>query len=141
MGCTHSKNSKSKALKTKEQPLERPNHVAHFDETQPTTPSTSAASQEEPPKYTKHLLTETKESTCQKIPEKKPDTVVEASIQVEAAPLESVPHTAVPLTNKQYIASMYYPMPTEKHKSPEKKKTKKVEKRKEVPREKIAVGE
>lgn len=152
MGCTHSKNSKSKSgLKKNEQPLERSlhnSHVAHFAETQPSTQSTSVES-EEPQRnhYTKSFLNESKNSTNQKTgaqekSSKKHDAQAttfgmdqQVSVPSQNKPqtsenplekMESVPHTAVPPTyhQKQYAASTYYPIPTigEKQKSPEKKK-------------------
>lgn len=153
MGCTHSKNSKSKSAALKnEHPLERSlhhNRVAHFEETRPTTQSTSAES-EEPHlnRYTKNLLNDTKESNHQNATihdksGKLKDSASPASTAVggdqhSSTPIkpqlydilpkkmESVQHTAVPSTyqQKQFVASTYYPMPTvgEKQKSPEKNK-------------------
>ncbi|KAF1768630.1 hypothetical protein GCK72_000442 [Caenorhabditis remanei] len=156
MGCTHSKNSKSKSAVAKsEQPLERTLHgsrIAHFDESRATTESTSQESEDVAPQknqFSKSLLNETRESTAV-VPDKSAKKVTDAkSHQTTGAstdqhnlppqnstqnkphtsetpiePVESVQHTAVPPTQKQYAASTYYPMPIvgEKQKSPEKKK-------------------
>ncbi|ULU11107.1 hypothetical protein L5515_001033 [Caenorhabditis briggsae] len=156
MGCTHSKNSKSKSGVAKnEHPLERSLHhsrVAHFEETHPTTQSTSVEPEEpQMNHYTKNLLNETRESTHQNTvaqdkSAKKQDTKTQSTPTVKAdqnitiptqnkqqyseAPadkMETAPDTALPPTvqQKQFVSSTYYPMPTvgEKQKSPEKKKT------------------
>uniref|UniRef100_A0A8R1E1Q7 Uncharacterized protein n=1 Tax=Caenorhabditis japonica TaxID=281687 RepID=A0A8R1E1Q7_CAEJA len=153
MGCTHSKNSKSKVAKSKEeQPLERSiyqNRVTHFDETKNSTESTSNESVGPPPppmQYSKNLLNETNEPKVveeKKVEEKK--EVVHVTPKIHPVPVstkpakevaavveknESTPHTAIPPTtsqHKQFVPSMYYPMPTvgEKQKSPEKKKQRK----------------
>ncbi|PIC50735.1 hypothetical protein B9Z55_001522 [Caenorhabditis nigoni] len=170
MGCTHSKNSKSKSGAAKnEHPLERSLHhsrVAHFEETHPTTQSTSVESEEpQMNHYTKNLLNETRESTRQNTvaqdkSAKKQDTKTQSTPTVKAdhniailtqnkqqyseAPadkMESAPDTALPPTvqQKQFVASTYYPMPTvgEKQKSPEKKKTtKRVEQNEEKKKKK-----
>ncbi|CAI2313288.1 unnamed protein product [Caenorhabditis sp. 36 PRJEB53466] len=155
MGCTHSKNSKSKAAKAKnEQTLERSNRqniVAHFDETNKTTPSTSNESEEQQPmQHSKNLLNETVESTYHKPSDqdkntKKQEVKLTTAFQKaeESSPTQYKPQpsdtvavekkespasTAVPPTQqKQFVASTYYPMPTvgEKQKSPERKKPRK----------------
>ncbi|CAO4361174.1 unnamed protein product [Caenorhabditis nigoni] len=130
MGCTHSKNSKSKSGAAKnEHPLERSLHhsrVAHFEETHPTTQSTRVESEEpQMNHYTKNLLNETRESTHQNTvaqdkSAKKQDTKTQSTPTVKAdqniailtqnkqqyseAPadkMESAPDTALPPTVQQ----------------------------------------
>ncbi|CAB3409508.1 unnamed protein product [Caenorhabditis bovis] len=146
MGCTHSRNSKSKSSKD-EKPMDRsmadPKVVKHFDQSRSTEVSNEAEVQthsnysrqvlqpEVKPKVVENIAAPVASTNLApepaKIEEKPVPVVVQSTTIPPDPPVEQLSRQAPP--TQTYVASTYFGLqaPTEKQKSPEKKKEKKVE--------------